>query len=86
MPTYYKISSNTLTAIADAVRAKTGKSETISGAELAAELQASQDAGGLTFFGAAKGDLPPVQRGFASSTLDMAGVKLETSAVGALSE
>lgn len=35
----YKISSDTLTAIADAVRAKTGKSETISGAELAAAIE-----------------------------------------------
>lgn len=35
----YKISSDTLTAIADAVRAKTGKQETISGAELAAAIE-----------------------------------------------
>lgn len=35
----YKISSDTLTAIADAVRAKTGKTETISGAELAAAIE-----------------------------------------------
>ena len=35
----YKISSDTLTAIADAARAKTGKTETISGAELAAAIE-----------------------------------------------
>lgn len=83
MPTYYKISSNTLTAIADAVREKTGKSETISGAELAAELQAYQDAGGLTFFGTAKGNLPTVYNGYADTSF---GLNFAVTASGTVNE
>lgn len=75
-----------LTAIADAIRAKTGTVEEMTLTEMAeavAGIQTGGGGGGSLFSSRASGTLPTVYKGTASSEFTL---NFESSAVGALSE
>lgn len=73
-----------LTAIADAIRGKTGKTGSLTLAQMATEISGIQTGGGGSMFvSSAVGILPTVYKGTASSEFTL---NFESSAVGALSE
>lgn len=73
-----------LTAIADAIRAKTGKTGSLTLAQMATEISGIQTGGGGGMFASsAAGILPTVYTGTANSEFTL---NFESSAVGVLSE
>lgn len=82
MAEMYRISGERLTAIADAIREKTGKTDSLTLQQMATEISGIQTGGGGSMFvSSAVGILPTVYKGTANSELTL---NFESSAVGAL--